>query len=345
MIDHEKYMERCLQLAKLGIGNVTPNPMVGAVIVCDDKIIGEGYHQKYGEPHAEVNAINSVKDKSLLEKSTIYVNLEPCSHFGKTPPCANLIVENKIPHVVIGCVDSNNEVAGKGIEKLKSAGIEVTINVLEKESRELNKRFFTFHEKKRPYIILKWAQSADGFIDIKRTSNQKGIVWMSQPETKKLVHQWRHEEAGILVGWKTIAIDNPELTCREIVGKNPVRIVIDQDLRLDYTAFKVGDYSTPTIILTKKTATSGAGLQFINPADFSIQEILKTLYLQKIQSVIIEGGKSTIEHFIFAGIWDEARIIEGITKIKAGEVAPTISGKTISENKFGKDLIQILQNG
>jgi len=345
MIEHNKYMQRCLQLAKMGVGYVAPNPMVGAVIVCDDKIIGEGYHQNFGEAHAEVNAINSVNDKSLLEKSTIYVNLEPCSHFGKTPPCANLIIEKKIPRVVIGCGDTNVDVGGKGIEKLKFAGIDVKLNVLEKESRELNKRFFTFHEKKRPYIILKWAQSADCFVDINRTNNQKGIVWMSQLETKKLVHQWRHEEAGILVGWKTIATDNPELTCREIVGKNPTRIVIDQDLRLDYTAFKVGDYSTPTIILTKKAATGGAGLQFIHPVDFSIQEILNSLYLQKIQSVIIEGGKTTIEQFIASGIWDEARIIEGITKIGEGAMAPIISGKTISENKFGKDLIRILQNG
>lgn len=338
-------MQRCLQLAKMGIGNVAPNPMVGSVIVFEDKIIGEGYHQKYGEAHAEVNAINSVKDKSLLEKSTIYVNLEPCSHFGKTPPCANLIVEKKIPRVVIGCLDSNVDVAGKGIEKLKSAGIEVEINILEKECRELNIRFFTFHEKKRPYVILKWAQSADGFIDVKRTNQQKGIVWMSQPETKKLVHQWRHEEAGILVGWKTIATDNPELTCREVIGKNPIRIVIDQDLRLDYTAFKVGNRSTPTIVLTKKEAVAGAGLEFINPSNFSIAEILNSLHQQKIQSVIIEGGKTTIENFITSGIWDEARIIQGITTISEGELAPKISGTTISENKFGKDLIRIVKNG
>ena len=344
MIAHEKYMNRCLQLAKLGIGNVAPNPMVGSVIVCDNKIIGEGYHQKYGEAHAEVNAINSVKDQSLLLRSTIYVNLEPCSHFGKTPPCANMIIEKKIPRVVIGCVDSNIEVAGKGIEKLKAAGIDVVTHILEKECRELNKRFFTYHEKKRPYIILKWAQSADGFIDINRSKNQKGIVWMSQPETKTLVHQWRHEAAGILVGWKTIATDNPELTCREIVGKNPTRIVIDQDLRLDYTAFKIGDYSTPTIILTKKVAAAGAELQFINPVDFSIHEILNSLYQQKIQSIIIEGGKTTIQNFITSGIWDEARIIKGINKIEIGEKAPEINGKTEQEFQFGKDTICIVKN-
>ena len=344
MIDHTKYMNRCLQLAKLGQGNVAPNPMVGSVILFEDKIIGEGYHQKYGEAHAEVNSINSVKDQSLLQNSTLYVNLEPCSHFGKTPPCANLIVEKKIPRVVIGCVDSNSEVSGKGIEKLRDAGIEVTLNILEKESRELNKRFFNFHEKKRPYIILKWAQSADGFIDIKRTNNNKGIAWMSQPETKTLVHKWRSEEAGILVGWKTVATDNPELTCREVVGKNPIRIIIDRDLRLDYSAFKVGDRSTPTLILTKKTALAGGNLLYINPVDFSIKEILHTLYLQNIQSIIIEGGKTTIKNFITSGMWDEGRIIEGITKISEGEKAPIINATISEEYFFGKDHIKILKN-
>lgn len=344
MQNHEQYMRRCFQLALLGKGTVAPNPLVGSVIVYKDKIIGEGYHMKYGEAHAEVNAVKSVSDMSLLTDSTLYVNLEPCAHHGKTPPCADLIVANKIPRVVIGCVDSFSEVSGKGIEKLRAAGIDVTVGILEKESRELNQRFFTFHEKKRPFVILKWAQSQDGFIDIKRTPNQKGIVWISEPDTKKIVHQWRHEEDAILVGWKTIATDNPQLTCREVSGKNPIRIVIDPDLRLDYSAFHVGDRKTKTIILTSKNATGDSQLQFISPDDFSTKSILKKLWELNIQSVIIEGGKTTLHHFISSKIWDEARIITGKKNLHQGEPAPSLKNEIIQSFNFGNDQIQILKN-
>ena len=218
-------MKKCLELAKKGMGYVSPNPMVGCVVVFNDQIIGEGYHQEYGTSHAEVNAIENVKDKSLLKKSTLYVNLEPCAHFGKTPPCTNLIIESEIPKVVIGCIDSYSEVSGKGIEKMQNTGIEVIEGILEKESRELNKRFFTFHEKKRPYVILKWAESKDGFMG---PLNQNKPFWMTSSESKKLVHKWRAEEEAILVGRITAKKDNPSLTVREVAGSNPVRIIIEE---------------------------------------------------------------------------------------------------------------------
>ena len=222
-------MKKCLELAKKGIGHVSPNPMVGCVVVFNDQIIGEGYHQEYGTAHAEVNTIASVKAKSLLSKSTLYVNLEPCTHFGKTPPCCNLIIEHKIPKVIIGCVDTFSAVSGKGIEKMENEGIEVVVGILEKKSRELNKRFFTFHEKKRPYIVLKWAESKDGFIAPK---NQTAPFWMTSDESKELVHKWRAEEDAILIGRITAQKDNPYLTVREVNGNNPIRIVIDKELHL-----------------------------------------------------------------------------------------------------------------
>lgn len=344
MQNHDQYMQRCFQLALKGIGYVAPNPLVGCVVVHENKIVGEGYHEKFGEAHAEVNAIKNISDKSLLTNSTLYVNLEPCAHHGKTPPCADLIIENKIPRVVIGCSDSFSEVSGKGIEKLRASGIDVTVGVLEKESRKLNERFFTFHEKQRPFVILKWAQSADGFIDIKREKNQKGIVWISEPGTKTLVHQWRHEEAAILVGWKTIATDNPHLTCREVSGKNPVRIIIDQDLRLDYNAFHVGDRSAKTIVLTTKKVIGDENLQFISPDNFSVQAILKELWELDLQSVIVEGGRTTLQHFIGCDLWDEARIITGTGSLMQGEQAPQLTSEITESYLFGNDTIQIIRN-
>ncbi|WP_066758066.1 bifunctional diaminohydroxyphosphoribosylaminopyrimidine deaminase/5-amino-6-(5-phosphoribosylamino)uracil reductase RibD [Crocinitomix algicola] len=340
----EYYMEQCINLALKGIGNVAPNPMVGSVIVHNDTVIGEGYHEKYGQAHAEVNAINAVKDKSLLEKSTIYVNLEPCAHFGKTPPCSDLIISSKIPRVVIGCVDSYSEVSGKGIAKMLSAGIDVRVGVMESESLELNRRFFTYHNKQRPYIILKWAQSKDGYIDIKRAKNEKGIFWITQPETKKLVHQWRHEEAGILVGSNTIRIDNPELTCRDYDGTSPTRFVIDQKLRLDYPAFKVGDRKNQTYILTEKQVISNGKLQFLSPENFSIKAILKKIYTLEIQSLIVEGGAFTIQKFLDENIWDEARILTGIRDLKDGVKAPTIKGTIIKNIDLDKDKLTIIRN-
>ena len=244
MQNEEFFLNKCIEIARLGIGNVSPNPMVGSVIVYKGEVIGEGYHEKYGSDHAEVNAINSVKDKSLLSKSTLYVNLEPCSHFGKTPPCSDLIIKHRIPKVVIGCIDTYSKVAGTGIGYMRNAGIDVKVGIMEKESRELNKRFFTFHEKKRPYIILKWAESKDGFIAPK---HQTEPFWMTSSKSKILVHKWRSEEDAILVGRITAEKDNPSLTVREVKGKNPIRIVIDKDLKLS-SDLNLFDSNTKTLI-------------------------------------------------------------------------------------------------
>ncbi|HRS53852.1 MAG TPA: bifunctional diaminohydroxyphosphoribosylaminopyrimidine deaminase/5-amino-6-(5-phosphoribosylamino)uracil reductase RibD, partial [Bacteroidales bacterium] len=247
------YIRRCFDLARLGMGKVAPNPMVGCVIVNGNKIIGEGYHQEYGGYHAEVNAINSVIDKDLLKTAVLYVNLEPCAHYGKTPPCTDLIISSQIPKVVISNVDPFEKVAGKGINKLRAAGISVIVGVLKQDGKELNKRFFTFCEQKRPYIILKWAQSLDGFIDKERNSNEKlkGPTWITGDFFKKVVHKWRAEEQAIMVGTNTAINDNPKLTVREVPGKNPLRIVIDRVLKLPHN-LNLFDSSTPTLVLTEQ---------------------------------------------------------------------------------------------
>tara|TARA_B110001454_G_scaffold95322_1_gene90484 strand:- start:91 stop:1119 length:1029 start_codon:yes stop_codon:yes gene_type:complete len=341
MQNEEIFMKRCIELANKAMGSVSPNPMVCSVIVCQDKIIGEGYHEKYGSHHAEVNAINNVKDKSLLSKSTLYVNLEPCAHFGKTPPCSDLIIEHKIPKVVIGCVDSFSEVSGKGIEKMKNAGIEVVVGVLEKESRVLNKRFFTFCEKKRPYIILKWAESIDGFIAPK---NQTVPFWMTSNESKKLVHQWRSEEDAILVGRITAEKDNPSITVRETEGNNPIRIVIDKDLKLS-TDLNLFNTEANTLIFNNIKSDEKGTNKFIK-IDFNnlIESILQELYKQNIQSVIIEGGSKTLQSFIDTNMWDEARIFTTNKTLSKGVKSPTIEGEIISEDKIGEDALEILCN-
>lgn len=325
---HELFMLRCLELAKLGKGHVAPNPMVGAIIVHDGKIIGEGYHQKYGEAHAEVNAINNVDDQSLLPSSTIYINLEPCAHFGKTPPCADLIVESQIGTVVIGCIDSYAEVAGKGIEKLRAAGINVKVGILEQESLDLNRRFFTFHHDKRPYVILKWAQSADGYMDILRKEGEQGIHWITQPETKRLTHKWRHEEAGIMVGKNTVLIDNPSLTVREFKGTSPTRFVIDPSDSLDISQYAVGNTDAPTHKL-KST---------------EVKDILTELFELNIQSVMVEGGKFTLNKFIDSELWDEARILSSPDSFEEGVLAPKLPNDVDSTFQFGKDFVQIYRN-
>jgi len=331
-------MARCIELAKKGQGYVAPNPMVGSVIVYEDRIIGEGYHQEYGTAHAEVNAINSVKDKNLLSKSTLYVSLEPCAHFGKTPPCSDLIIANKIPNVVIGSIDPFSAVNGKGIQKLKDNGIDVTTGVLEKECQVLNKRFFTFHEKKRPYIILKWAQTKDGFIDKTRTDGEIGINWITQPETKSLVHLWRSQEMGVLVGRQTVAIDNPQLNVREIYGKDPVRILLDSQLKLDYQHM-ANKFSARTIVLnTVETKTVGQ-IDFIQLKSLDVTEILHSLWENEIQSVIIEGGTFTLEQFLSKDAWDEIRVLEGINIFNDGLKAPTIHRIPQKITNFGKDTI------
>ena len=278
-------MRRCLELAKLGMGYTAPNPMVGAVIVHEGKIIGEGYHHRYGEAHAEVNAIRSVKNVELLKSSTIYVSLEPCSHYGKTPPCADKIIEMGIPRVVVGSTDPHDKVNGKGIEKLRNAGIEVVTGVLEGECDFLNRRFFTYHRQGRPYIILKWAQTDDGFMDIDRDQNPDGKYWITRPETGVLVHKWRSEEQAILIGYNTYRNDQPQLTTRHYPGNSPKRYIMAQQ----------PDSLSPI-----------EGFTFL-PDDLPIA--MKRLYDERILSVIVEGGRKTLDQFIGAGLWDEARIL------------------------------------
>ena len=337
---HEQYMNRCLQLAGLGAGSVAPNPMVGALLLYDGRIIGEGFHQQYGGPHAEVNCINSVleTDKQFIALSTMYVSLEPCAHYGKTPPCADLIVDNKIKHVLIGCRDSFAEVDGKGIEKLKAAGIHVEVGVLEKESVDLNRRFFTFHEKKRPYIILKWAQTTDAFIgteDLER-------IFISNELSNCLVHKWRSEEAAILVGTNTALQDNPSLTARLWPGNNPLRLVIDKDLKLP-ASLRLFDGSTKTIVFNYKKQSGGDNLiyQQLNKDEDILPQILSSLYQQQIQSVIVEGGSKLLQSFIDAGLWDEARVITNTEMtIGKGVASPVLKNQLMyKEEKLANDIV------
>jgi len=337
------YMQRCIELAQLGIRSVYPNPLVGAVIVHNDKIIGEGYHKSYGEAHAEVNAVNSVSDKSLLNKATIYVSLEPCAHFGKTPPCADLLVKHQFKKVVIGCKDTFSEVSGKGIDRLRKHGIEVKVGILEEKCRNLNKRFFTFHEKKRPYIILKWAETVDGFMDKKRNSSTPEINWITQPETQTLVHKWRSEEHAILVGANTALNDNPSLTVRNVTGQNPIRILIDRNLKIKPEA-EIYNTESKTIILNSKKKYENGNLKFIQLEDFSIKSITNTLYEEKIQSIIIEGGSETIQRFIDEKLWDEARVLIGQSSFKEGLKAPSLSFRPLGQTDFYGDTIYRYKN-
>ncbi len=339
----ELYMQRCIDLARLGEGNVAPNPMVGAVIVLNDEIIGEGFHQKYGEAHAEVNAVNSVVNKALLKEATIYVSLEPCAHFGKTPPCADLLVHSKFKKVVIGCKDTFSEVSGKGIQKLKDAGIEVVVGVLEEDCRNLNKRFFTFHEKKRPYVVLKWAQTKDGLIDRLRTDDSKTINWISTPDTKVLVHKWRSEEHSILVGRNTVLNDNPTLTVREVSGNNPIRIVLDSKVLLPLN-LNVFNYEAQTIILNLEKDETIKNIQFKKIKNLEIDSILNALYELNIQSVLVEGGASTLQSFIQSNHWDEARVIVGNTYFEKGLKAPAIAKVPSHQFSFSTDTIYIYSN-
>ena len=334
-------MNRCLELASKGLENVSPNPMVGSVIVYENKIIGEGYHMEYGKEHAEVNAITSVKDKSLLKDSTLYVNLEPCAHFGKTPPCSNLIIEHKIPKVVIGCVDTFSDVNGKGIIKMEKAGIEVNVGILEKESQELNKRFFTFHEKKRPYLILKWAESKDGFIAPK---DQTTPLWMTSYESKKLVHQFRSEEDAILVGRVTAEKDNPSLTVRELDGENPVRIVIDKDMKLSEKLNLFNNEAKTIIFNTQKTKIIDSNYYVKIEHKNLINNVLNELYKQNIQSLIIEGGTKTLQSFIDENLWDEARIFTANKMLVEGVKSPNIEGEIIYETILNEDQFEIIKN-
>ena len=342
---HEKYIKRCIKLAKNGLGATYPNPLVGSVIVHRDSIIGEGWHQKAGAPHAEVNAVNSVKDKSLLKKSTIYVSLEPCSHYGKTPPCSDLIIAKGIKKVVIGTVDPFAEVAGRGIKKLMEARCEVQVGVLEQECQDLNKRFFTFHQKKRPYIILKWAQTIDGFIAPK-IQEKREPVWITNQYSKQLVHKWRSEEQSILVGTNTAIADNPKLNTRLWKGENPVRVVIDKDLKIPQES-ALFDGTIKTIVLTENEKKSDNNNLAFEKLDFQQDlpnQICEVLYRHNLQSVIIEGGAKTLQTFIDNNLWDEARVFTGISEFHKGVKAPEFSGKMFSKTTLKRDTLKFYKN-
>jgi len=345
MLAEEKYMMRCIELAQNGLGHVTPNPMVGAVIVHDEKIIGEGFHGQFGEAHAEVNAINNAVAKygeDILQRSSIYVNLEPCSHFGKTPPCTDLILKKKIPHVVIGCADPFDQVKGAGIKKLLSGGVRVIQNFCEKECRDLNKRFLTFHEKKRPYIILKYAQSLDGFIAPQTVTEQNR--WITNEYSQTLVHKWRSEEQAIMIGTNTAKNDNPFLTVREWKGKNPVRIVIDRELKVD-VMHNIYDLSAPTLIYNDVKNETEKKHEFVR-IDFKaniLHQVLSSLHEKNILSVIVEGGTKLLQSFIDENCWDEARIFTGNKFLESGIKAPGINGKIISRENIFNDTLLILK--
>lgn len=327
------YISRCLQIAKQGLGTTSPNPMVGCVIVNNGIIISEGFTSPYGGNHAEVNAIQAISDKYLLHTSTLYVTLEPCSHYGKTPPCVNLILEYHIPRVVIGCIDTHSAVNGQGIQKLRDSGCHVTVGVLEALCKQHHKRFFTYHNKKRPYIILKWAETKDGFI-APDSKLKKAPVWITNNMSRLLVHKWRSEEQAILVGRKTVSEDNPKLTVRDWHGNHPVRVVIDRKNTLSEDFF-IFDNSSKTIVISE------------NNADFSkpiAQQICDILYGNSINSIIIEGGAKTLQTFINEGLWDEARIfVSQDTIFESGIRAPKISGKINSEIQLQMDLLKILK--
>lgn len=345
---HTFFMQRCLDLAAQGIGNVAPNPPVGAVIVYQNRIIGEGYHQQYGQAHAEPNAINSVlpQDKHLLSQSTLYVSLEPCSHFGKTPPCSDLIIKTGIPKVVIASPDPFELVNGQGIEKLRAAGIEVTIDILQTEANWLMRRFLTYHQHQRPYIILKWAQTANHFI----APTNKQQQWISNSFAKMLTHRWRTEEQAILVGTNTALADNPQLTARLWTGKQPLRLVIDRYGRLQNKPLHLLDNSLPTVVFTQTHPNQNvnqANLQYI-PINFEhqpLQQILHFLYQQKIQSVIVEGGAALLNSFIDANLWDEARVFTAPIYWDNGLTAPLLSNaKLHQKQKIDDNCLTIFTN-
>lgn len=340
MNEDEFYLKRCLELAKKALGKTFPNPLVGSVIVHEGKIIGEGFHQKAGEAHAEINAINSVKNKELLKESTIYVSLEPCSHFGKTPPCANKIAEIGFKKVVIGTLDSHEKVNGKGVEILQNAGIELSAGILEKESRDLNKRFFTFHERKRPYLILKWAQSADGFLDkdFKTTKISNSLV-------KQFVHTLRSEEHAILVGTQTALSDDPSLTTREISGRNPVRILIDLKLKVPRDA-KIYNEDAPTIIFNSEKEETSGSIKFLKvEKENLVHQVMQKLFEENIQSVLIEGGSFTLQQFIDQNLWDEAIIIKNENLIlESGTKAPQFNFEPYQVKDFRDNIVEFYRN-
>jgi len=351
----KRYMARCLELALNGQGNVAPNPMVGALIVHNDRIIGEGYHVKYGDSHAEINAINSVMDKSLLKQSTLYLSLEPCSHYGKTPPCTDTIVAMGIPRVVVATIDVNPKVMGRGVDILRKAGIEVTLGVLEDEARDLNRRFFTYQTKKRPYIILKWAQTIDGFIDaVRNPSDPIAPVWITNELSRSLVHRWRSEEQAILIGTKTVEKDNPKLNVRDWSGRTPTRVIIDRKLRLPIES-NVFDGCIPTLLFIGNNATASVrkpqfaaipnleiiSIDFARGMEF---QLLKELYDRNINSVMIEGGAIIITSFVQKNLWDEARVFVGNKFFYDGVKAPVFARDLYSYDELGDSKLFTYRN-
>jgi diaminohydroxyphosphoribosylaminopyrimidine deaminase/5-amino-6-(5-phosphoribosylamino)uracil reductase len=330
---HEKYIKRCIEIAKNGLGTTRPNPMVGCVIVHQNNIIGEGFTSPYGGHHAEVNAIASVLDTSLLKEATLYVTLEPCSHFGKTPPCTNLIIKYQIPKVVIGTLDTNSKVSGKGIEVLRASGCEVIVGILEDECKIHHKRFFTFHNKQRPYIILKWAKTKDGYVAPK-TRNEQKPVWITNGISRQLVHKWRAEEHAILVGTKTVLDDNPSLTVRDWTGQNPIRIVLDKDNKLPKDC-NVFNKDAETIVISKQNIDFNTNIA---------SQICTLLHKKNIQSVIIEGGSKTLQTFLDEDLWDEARVFTGKMAFGNGVKAPEFYGNLILEEQIAGDILKIYNN-
>jgi diaminohydroxyphosphoribosylaminopyrimidine deaminase/5-amino-6-(5-phosphoribosylamino)uracil reductase len=337
-------MNHALELASKGLGQVAPNPMVGCVIVHNNQIISEGYHEQYGSAHAEPNAIKKVSDE-LLKESTLYVTLEPCSHFGKTPPCADLIISKGIKKVVVGNLDTNPLVSGKGIQKLKDAGIEVEYGILEKECRALNKRFFTFHEKKRPYVILKWAQTQDGFISHWSLPQDKEDNWITGKESKALVHQWRAQEQAILIGYNTLMNDNPQLTTRLAEGKNPIRLVLSRTIDLP-TVLDIFNNDAKTIVFNPLKDEIKNNIEFVK-IDWNkkAQEVLDYCFKHNISSIIVEGGTNTIYNFMNTNVWDEAQVFVNPTKkFEQGISAPEINLTNISPIQVGNDLLYTIIN-
>lgn len=328
-------MARCLQLAEYAVSYVAPNPMVGAVLVHDDKIIGEGYHRLYGKPHAEPNAIHSVKDRQWLKECTLYVNLEPCSHHGKTPPCANLIVTSGIPRVVIGTLDPNPKVAGRGVKILQEAGIEVVVGVMEDECRELNKRFFIYHEQKRPYVMLKWAQTQDGYMDKIRHDVSEVPLAISNSITRQLTHKMRAENQSILVSTNTVLLDNPSLTVRNWSGRSPIRLALDRQGRIP-SDYHLVDNSTPTIIFTEQERVNTPNVEYVkvNFEKDGLKNVLYEIYRRQIHSVLVEGGAKLLTSFIEADLWDEANIEIAPMSIGEGVQAPIFSYQPVSRKSF-----------
>lgn len=339
----EKYIQRCIELASNGLGYTYPNPLVGSVIVHKEKIIGEGWHRKAGESHAEINAINSVKDSSVLKESEIYVSLEPCSHFGRTPPCALKIIELQFKKVIIGTLDPNPKVNGKGLYIIRKAGIEAKAGILENECKELNRRFNTFHLKKRPYITLKWAETLNKRIDNGTNRNQP--YWISNKFSLQKIHQLRSQEQAILIGKNTALIDNPSLTTRILKGKNPLRIVIDKNLEIP-ESFNIFNKDASSLILNQKITKQKNNIEYIQ-INFSIDiipQILDILYEKNIQSIIVEGGEKTLETFINNNLWDEAVIITSNTILKEGTSSPFLFGEIRNQEYYDNNLISYIFN-